>query len=89
MITKIHGQPTDQDVTLLKKDIIIIMAMNPTILGGGGHRHARLILKPAKHLLMMHRTAFVAPANPGNFPAGIATMQLPEHKQGKKQCTRD
>jgi hypothetical protein len=35
MVTKIHGQPTDQDVTLLKKELIKIAAMIPTTLGGG------------------------------------------------------
>ncbi len=71
-VTKIHGQPTDQDVTLLKKELIAIAAMIPTPLGGGGHRHAGIIIKPAKYFLMMGGTAFIAPANSGNYPAGPA-----------------
>ncbi len=46
--------------------------MIPTTLGGGGHGHAGAIIEPAKYLLMMGGKAFMAPANPGNYPAGLA-----------------
>ncbi len=46
--------------------------MIPTTLRGGGHRHARIIIKPAKYFLMTGGTAFIAPANPGNYSAGLA-----------------
>jgi hypothetical protein len=39
-VTKIHGQPTDQDITALKKELITIAASIPTGLGGGNHGHA-------------------------------------------------
>jgi hypothetical protein len=32
--TKIHGQPTDQDLTLWEKELISIAANFPTTLGG-------------------------------------------------------
>jgi hypothetical protein len=62
----------DQDVTLLKKELIAIMAMILTTLGGGGHGHAGTIIEPAKYFLMMGGTAFIALANPDNYPAGLA-----------------
>jgi hypothetical protein len=34
MVTKIHGQPTNQDLTVLEKEIIAILANFPTKLGG-------------------------------------------------------
>jgi hypothetical protein len=34
-ITKIHGQPTNQDLTLLETELIAILANIPTTLGGG------------------------------------------------------
>ncbi len=40
MATKIHGQPTNHDVTLLEKELIAIAATIPTTLGGGNHGHA-------------------------------------------------
>jgi hypothetical protein len=62
----------DKDVTFLKKELIAIVEMIPTTLGGGGHGHAGTIIEPAKYFLMTGGTAFIAPANAGNYPAGLA-----------------
>jgi hypothetical protein len=70
--TKIHGQPTDHDVTLLEKELIAIAATIPSTLGGGNHGHAGLIVEPAKYLTMTGGTAFIQPGNPGIYPAGLA-----------------
>ena len=70
--TKIHGQPTDHDVTLLEKKLIAIAATIPSTLGGGNHGHAGLIVEPAKYLTMTGGTAFIQPGNPGIYPAGLA-----------------
>jgi len=50
--TKIHGQPTDHDVTLLEKELIAIAVTIPTTLGGGNHGHAGIIVEPTKYLTM-------------------------------------
>jgi hypothetical protein len=63
-VTKIHGQPTDQDITMLEKELIAIAASIPTGLGGGNHGHAGLIVDAAKYLTMAGQ-AFIAPPNPG------------------------
>ncbi len=52
MVTKIHGQPTNQDLTLLEKELIAILANIPTTLGGGSHGHAGIVMDPARYLLM-------------------------------------
>ena len=70
--TKIHGQPTDHDVTLLEKELIAIASTIPSTLGGGNHGHAGLIVEPAKYLTMTGGTAFIQPGNPGIYPAGLA-----------------
>ena len=70
--TKIHGQPTDHDITLLEKELIAIAATIPSTLGGGNHGHAGLIVEPAKYLTMTGGTAFIQPGNPGIYPAGLA-----------------
>ena len=44
-VTKIHGQPTDQDITTLERELITIAASIPTGLGGGNHGHAGLIVR--------------------------------------------
>ena len=69
-VTKIHGQPTNQDLTLLEKELIAILANIPTTLGGGGHGHAGIVMDPAQYLLVAG-VAFVNPANPGTYPAGV------------------
>ena len=70
MVTKIHGQPTNQDLTLLEKELIAILANIPMTLGGGGHGHAGIVMDPARYLLTTG-VAFVNPANPGTYPAGV------------------
>jgi hypothetical protein len=70
-VTKIHGQPTNQDLTILEKELIAILANIPTTLGGGNHGHAGILMDPARYLLTAG-VPFVNPANPGNYPAGIA-----------------
>jgi hypothetical protein len=70
-VTKIHGQPKDQDITTLKKELIAIAASIPTTLGGGNHGHAGLIVDATKYLTMTG-VAFAIPPNPGIYPAGLA-----------------
>ncbi len=70
-VTKIHGQPTDHDITTLEKELIAIAASIPTTLGGGNHGHAGLIVEAVKYLAMAGE-AFIIPPNPGIYPAGLA-----------------
>ncbi len=47
-VTKIFGQPKDGNLTTLEKELIAIAASIPTMLGGGNHGHAGIIVEPAK-----------------------------------------
>ena len=104
-VTKIHGQPTNQDLTILEKELIAILANIPTTLGGGNHGHAGIIMDPARYLLIAG-VPFNNPANPGNYPAnvpgnaaaGVRARAEAEHKeqvreyetfQGVAQATKD
>jgi hypothetical protein len=69
-VTKIHGQPTNQDLTILKKELIGILANIPTTLGGGNHSHAGILMDPARYLLTAG-VALANPVNPGNYPANV------------------
>ena len=69
-VTKIIGQPTNQDLTLLEKELIAILANIPTTLGGGDHGHAGIVMDPARYLLIAG-VPFVTPANPGTYPTGV------------------
>jgi hypothetical protein len=49
-VTKIHGQPTSQDLKILEKGIIAILANIPTTLGGGNYGHVGIIMEPLDYL---------------------------------------
>jgi hypothetical protein len=104
-VTKIHGQPTNQDLTILEKELIAILANIPTTLGGGNHGHAGILMEPTRYLLTTG-VPFNNPANPGNYPltvagnaaAGVRARAEAEHKeevreyetfQGVIQATKD
>ncbi len=88
-VTKIHGQPTNHDLTILEKELIAILANIPTIHGGGNQGHAGIIIEPARYSLMMGGVAFVNTANPGTYPAnvpanaaaGVQARAEAEHKE--------
>jgi hypothetical protein len=89
LATKIHGQLTVQDLTLLEKELISIAANFPMAVGGGNHGHAVIIVEPTKYLVMTRGTAFVNPIHPGiylaghaaNVAAGIRAMAAAVHKE--------
>jgi hypothetical protein len=104
-VTKIHGQPTNNDLTILEKELIAILANIPTTLGGGNHGHAGILMDPTRYF-QITGVAFVNPANPGNYPAnvpgnaasGVRARAEAEHKeqvreyetfQGVTQATKD
>jgi hypothetical protein len=73
----------------LEKELIAILANIPTMLGGGNHGHAGIIIEPARYLLMMGGVAFMNPANTGTYPAnvpgyataGVRARAEAEHKE--------
>jgi hypothetical protein len=89
LATKIHGQLTDQDLTLLEKELISIAANVPIALGGGNHGHTGIIVEPTKYLVMMGGTVFVNSVHPGIYPAGLQQTRQQEHLQWQKQCTKN
>jgi hypothetical protein len=72
LVTKIHGQPTDQDITTLKKNLVAIAASIPSGLGGGNHDHARIIVEATKYLAIAG-VAFTDLIHPGIYPTGLPT----------------
>jgi hypothetical protein len=90
-VTKIHGQPKENDLTTLEKELIAIAASIPSTLGGRNHGHAGVIAEPAKYLLMTGGTAFVNPANPGVYPAGLQANAMANGRnssQGRSNLQR-
>jgi hypothetical protein len=71
MVIKLHGQLTNQDLTILERELIPILANIPATLRGGNHGHAGIIIKTARYWLMTG-TAFVNPPNTGTYPTNVA-----------------
>ena len=71
-VTKIHGQPTSHVLTILKKELIAILAGIPMALGGGNFGHVGVIMDVTAYSTMTNGIAFKNPANPGVYPAGLA-----------------
>ena len=57
----------NQDLTILGKELIAILANIPTTLRGGTHGHADagIIVEPARYLLMTGGVASKNPVDPG------------------------
>jgi hypothetical protein len=69
-VTKIHGQPTNQDIDHLDYELTAIASSFPSKLGGGIHGHAGLVKNVADYKLFVPGTPFIVPANPGVYPLG-------------------
>jgi len=104
-VTKIHGQPTNKDLTILEKELIAILANIPTTIGGGNNGHAGTLMDPVRYQLTAG-VLLTNPINPGNYPtnvtgnaaAGVRARAEAEHKeevkeyetfQGVVQATKD
>jgi hypothetical protein len=84
-VTKISGQPTNQDLDRLEEELTAIASSFPSELGGGAHGHAGLVRNAADYALFAPGTPFVIPANPGHYPAGpIPTAQRAQREAEHK-----
>jgi hypothetical protein len=72
LVTKIHGQPMDHDITTLVKELVVIAASIRSRLRGGNHGHAGIIVETTKYLNMAG-VPFRDPIHPGIYPTGLAT----------------
>ena len=80
-VTKVHGQPTNQDLDLLEDELLRIASSIYSELGGGAHGHAGLLLSDVDYAAMAPGTPFVIPPNPGLYPAGpIPAAQRPQRE---------
>jgi hypothetical protein len=71
-VTKIDGQPTDEDVTNLIRELSEMLASVPTTNGGGSHGHIGMIIDDAEYRTFSTGGApFNVPTNPGPYPATV------------------
>ena len=89
-VTKVLGQPTNQDIDLLDDELTAIASSFPTSLGGGLHGHAGLIKTVADYELLAPGNPFVIPPNPGVYPAGpIPAAQRGQREAEHKELIRE
>jgi len=86
-ITKIDGQPTDEDLNLLAKKLTNAAGIIATQNGGGEHGHVGMVIDEAEYITFSRTGArFVVPMNPGSYPTTadadkvIRECQIAEHK---------
>ena len=81
-VTKIHRQPTIQDIDILDDELTAIASSFPSELGGGLHGHAGLVKTDADYEIFAPGTPFVVPANPGVYPLG----NIPAAQRGQREA---
>jgi hypothetical protein len=81
-VTKVLGQPTTQDIDLLEDELTAIASSFPTSLGGGMHGHAGLLKSALDYDQLAPGTPFIAPLNPGIYPAG----NIPAAQRGQREA---
>ena len=73
LITKIHGQVCDHDLTLLRKELAAIARGVSTSYGGGRHGHLGLIIPQPDYIQVSHGAAeFNIPPHPGTYPNQVS-----------------
>ncbi|KAL7474084.1 hypothetical protein ACHAW6_000078 [Cyclotella cf. meneghiniana] len=84
---RIEGQPTDEDLNLLTKELTNAAGSVATQNGGREHGHVGMVIKRAEYVTFSQGGApFVVPTNPGPYPstidpdAVIHECQIAEHK---------
>jgi hypothetical protein len=86
-ITKIDGQPTDEDLNLLTKELINAAGSVASQNGGEEYGHVGMVIKEAEYITFSRAgTMFLIPTNPGLYPATVNKdklvheCQIVEHK---------
>jgi hypothetical protein len=71
-ITKIDGQPKDEDLNLLTKELTNAAGSVATQNGGGDHGHVGMVVDNAEYVTFSKNgTRFMVPTNPGPYPTTI------------------
>ena len=86
-IRKIDGQPTDEDLNKLTKELTNTVGSVAAENGGGEHGHIGLIVEETEYITFSQGAAkFIIPANPKAYPSTVDAddvkreKQLAEHK---------
>ncbi len=83
LVTKIHGQPMDHDITTLVKELVVIAASILSRLGRGNYGHAGIIVETTKYLNMAG-VPFIDPIHPEFIQQVSQQQQQPEQEPKQK-----
>ena len=71
-ITKINGQPKDEDLNLLTKELTNAAGSVATQNGGGEHGHVGMVIDNTEYIsFSKNSTRFLVPTNPGPYPTTV------------------
>ena len=92
-VTKIDGQPQDEDVSKLARELTEIAASFPTSNGGGSHGHIGMLMTDTEYqAISTGGQPFVIPTNPGAYPVHVdpndavqRERQIADHKLERKE----
>ena len=94
-VTRIMGQPSERDVTQLRKELGKMAGSVKTKLGGGKHGHLGLLIPEDSYKTISHGSeTFDIPAHPGDYPAQVSAdaatreKEVAEHKANKRTCEK-
>jgi hypothetical protein len=87
-VTKIEGQPTDEDLNQLTKELTNAAGSVATQNGGQEHGHVGMVIEEAEYVTLSRGNAkFLVPTNTGAYPTTvdatnsvIRERQIAEHK---------
>jgi len=81
-ITKIKGQPRDEDLNLLTKELTNAAGSVTTQNGGGEHGHVGMVINEAEYVTFSRSGArFVVPTNPEPYPVSVDTDKVIRERQ--------
>lgn len=85
-ISKIDGQPTDEDINKLTTQLTAALVTIGTENGGGKLGHIGLVVPESRYLVLSGGVKFDKPIRPGAYPANVSNdaavreKQVAEHK---------
>ena len=89
-LTKIPGEPTFEELKILRRHLNTNAMSVPSYSGGGRHGHLKLVINDAEYLAIA-AAQFPAPANPGptaTIPLVATAAVITEANRAHKEATR-
>ena len=89
VVTKIHGEPTYEEIKRLHNVLKANAGRVPSVLGGGRNGYLALVISPTQYA-MVSNVAFNRPLHPGQLilPPGISDMNARIQRENYNEALR-